>query len=157
MARRALTSLLHRVRERGLGIGGPREAGARRDTHTHSPLPVSRLNARLFIEALNDDARVCPEPCESLQQVRSMLALKPIVVLGGLQPGQSTTGVAALCAEYCKAERVIFCTDVDGVYDKDPKKVSFFFVFLDALVGSRGCSTLTPSCCTLHRTRSCAS
>ena len=38
------------------------------------------------------------------------------------QPGQSTTGVAALCAEYVKAERVIFCTDVDGVYDSDPKK-----------------------------------
>lgn len=45
-----------------------------------------------------------------------------IVVLGGLQPGQSTTGVAALCAEYCKAERVIFCTDVDGIYDANPKE-----------------------------------
>ena len=65
---------------------------------------------------------VFSEPCETLQQVRASLQLKPIVVLGGLQPGQSTTGVAALCAEYCKAEKVIFCTDVDGVFDADPNK-----------------------------------
>lgn len=96
--------------------------GANNGMKDHFGILVSRLNARLFIEALNDDATVFSEPCETLQQVRANLQLKPIVVLGGLQPGQSTTGVAALCAEYVKAERVIFCTDVDGVYDSDPKK-----------------------------------
>jgi uridylate kinase len=35
---------------------------------------------------------------------------------------QSTTAVAALCAEYCKAERVIYATDVEGVYSADPRK-----------------------------------
>ena len=83
---------------------------------------VSRLNARLFIEALGDDI-TNTEPAETLQQVRSSLQSKPIVVLGGLQPGQSTTAVAALCAEYVKAERIIFSTDVDGVYDANPKEV----------------------------------
>jgi uridylate kinase len=96
--------------------------GANNGVKDHLGILVSRLNARLFIEALNDEKTVYSEPCETLQQVRASLQLKPIVVLGGLQPGQSTTGVAALCAEYCKAERVIFCTDVDGVYDSDPKK-----------------------------------
>lgn len=98
--------------------------GANNGVKDHFGILVSRLNARLFIEALNDDTNVFSEPCETLQQVRAASQLKPIVVLGGLQPGQSTTGVAALCAEYLKAERVIFCTDVDGVYDKDPKKHS---------------------------------
>lgn len=45
-----------------------------------------------------------------------------VVVAGGLQPGQSTTAVAALCAEYCRAPRVIYCTNVDGVYSADPAK-----------------------------------
>mmetsp|Transcript_26728 Transcript_26728/g.64981 ORF Transcript_26728/g.64981 Transcript_26728/m.64981 type:complete len:207 (+) Transcript_26728:337-957(+) len=82
---------------------------------------VSRLNARVFIEALRDDSLVLSEPPESLQAVRAGLQLKKVVVVGGLQPGQSTTAVAALCAEYCKAERVIYATDVDGVYDSDPR------------------------------------
>ena len=96
--------------------------GANNGMKDHFGILVSRLNARLFIEALSDEEHVFCEPCENLQQVRTNLQLKHIVVLGGLQPGQSTTGVAALCAEYCKAERVIFCTDVDGVYDSDPNK-----------------------------------
>eukprot|EP01091_Cochliopodium_minus_P000428 TRINITY_DN10406_c0_g1_i1.p1 TRINITY_DN10406_c0_g1~~TRINITY_DN10406_c0_g1_i1.p1 ORF type:complete len:238 (-),score=76.66 TRINITY_DN10406_c0_g1_i1:40-753(-) len=81
---------------------------------------VSRLNARLFIEALGDEI-THTDPAESLQQVRSSLQTKPIVVLGGLQPGQSTTAVAALCAEYVKADKIIFSTDVDGVFDSNPK------------------------------------
>ena len=46
--------------------------------------------------------------------MRSFLQNKSIVVLGGLQPGQSTTAVAALCGEYVKANRIVFSTDVDG-------------------------------------------
>lgn len=45
-----------------------------------------------------------------------------VVVAGGLQPGQSTTAVAALCAEYVRAPRVLYCTNVDGVYTADPSK-----------------------------------
>ena len=82
---------------------------------------VSRLNARLFIEALSDDL-VYSEPAESLQSVRTSLQTKNVVVLGGLQPGQSITAVAALCAEYVKASKIIFSTDVDGVFTADPRK-----------------------------------
>ena len=45
-----------------------------------------------------------------------------IVVAGGLHPGQSTNGTAALIAEKVKAEQFLNATDVDGVYDKDPNK-----------------------------------
>ena len=84
---------------------------------------VARLNARLFIEALGTDLAFA-DPPESLMEVRRALQVRPVVVLGGLQPGQSTTAVAALCAEYTKAERVVFSTDVDGVFTADPRKDS---------------------------------
>ena len=44
-----------------------------------------------------------------------------VVFMGGLQPGQSTTTVAALVAEALSAEQLIIATDVDGIYDSDPK------------------------------------
>eukprot|EP01123_Difflugia_compressa_P004361 TRINITY_DN1575_c0_g1_i1.p1 TRINITY_DN1575_c0_g1~~TRINITY_DN1575_c0_g1_i1.p1 ORF type:complete len:239 (-),score=38.99 TRINITY_DN1575_c0_g1_i1:147-767(-) len=88
----------------------------------HLGILVSRLNARVFIEALHNDELVYSEPPENLQQVRAAIQIKPIVVLGGLQPGQSTTAVAALCAEYCQANKVVYGTDVDAVYTADPRK-----------------------------------
>eukprot|EP01092_Planopodium_desertum_P009367 TRINITY_DN40149_c0_g1_i1.p1 TRINITY_DN40149_c0_g1~~TRINITY_DN40149_c0_g1_i1.p1 ORF type:complete len:242 (+),score=52.94 TRINITY_DN40149_c0_g1_i1:47-772(+) len=95
--------------------------GASEGVKDHFGILVSRLNARLFIEAVGDELAYS-EPPETLTAVRSSLQLKPLVVLGGLIPGQSTTAVAALCAEFVKAEQVIFGTDVDGVYDSDPRK-----------------------------------
>jgi len=44
--------------------------------------------------------------------------------MGGLQPGQSTSAVAALAAEITRAEILVNGTDVDGVYTEDPKKNS---------------------------------
>src|SRR5438876_366374 len=44
------------------------------------------------------------------------------VVMGGLQPGQSTKAVAALAAEITRAEILVNGTDVVGVYTEDPKK-----------------------------------
>src|SRR4029077_2643265 len=46
------------------------------------------------------------------------------VVIGGLQPGQSTNAVAALAAEITRAEILVNGTDVDGVYTEDPKRNS---------------------------------
>lgn len=89
----------------------------------HLGVLVSRLNARVFVEALREaDVDAWREPPESLQGVAVALSVKRVVVLGGLQPGQSTTAVAALCAEYCRATRVIYSTNVDGVYTADPSK-----------------------------------
>ncbi len=87
--------------------------GANNGIKDYFGILVSRLNARLFIEALNDPELAHADPPESLQELRRSLQLKPIVTIGGLQPGQSTTAVSALCAEYVNAKRVVFCTDVD--------------------------------------------
>ncbi len=61
-------------------------------------------------------------PPATLQEVRHAVDDGLIVVTGGLHPGQSTNGTAALIAEKVQAEQFLNATDVDGVYDMDPNK-----------------------------------
>eukprot|EP00020_Sapocribrum_chincoteaguense_P000447 CAMPEP_0170739030 /NCGR_PEP_ID=MMETSP0437-20130122/4951_1 /TAXON_ID=0 /ORGANISM="Sexangularia sp." /LENGTH=347 /DNA_ID=CAMNT_0011077473 /DNA_START=64 /DNA_END=1104 /DNA_ORIENTATION=+ len=91
-------------------------------------IAVSRLNAQVFIHALRQagapTGTVAPYPVTSLEAGVAEMASSPlrrIVVGGGLQPGQSTTAVAALHAEFQSARAVIYATDVDGVYSADPR------------------------------------
>jgi uridylate kinase len=42
--------------------------------------------------------------------------------MGGLTPGQSTNAVAALAAETVQADMLLNATNVDGIYDRDPKE-----------------------------------
>jgi uridylate kinase len=44
------------------------------------------------------------------------------VIAGGLHPGQSTNATSALIAETVKASKFLNATDVDGIYDSDPRK-----------------------------------
>ncbi len=82
-------------------------------------IEASRFYARIVALALGSSVPVPHSYEELLQQLG--LGVNP-VVLGGLQPGQSTTTVAALAAEAAGAERMIIATVVDGVYDRDPAK-----------------------------------
>ena len=83
-------------------------------------IEISRLNAKLLIYALKHKAY--SHPPTTLQQVKHAVDDGLIVVTGGLHPGQSTNGTAALIAEKIKAEQFLNATDVDGVYDMDPNK-----------------------------------
>jgi len=83
-------------------------------------IEVSRLNARLLITALGEDAY--PEPPITIEDLRRAFEGSKIVVMGGLQPGQSTNAVGILVAEAVGADLFINATDVDGVYTSDPKK-----------------------------------
>jgi len=83
-------------------------------------IEVSRLNARLMIIALGDQAY--PTVPEDLEQVSKAVTTNRIVVTGGLHPGQSTNATAALIAEKVKASKFLNATDVDGIYDSDPNK-----------------------------------
>ncbi|BCU67280.1 uridylate kinase [Sulfolobales archaeon HS-7] len=83
---------------------------------------ASRLNAVLLSYLLNDDTYpLVPTDMEDFLQAFSNKNNK-VIVIGGLQPGQSTSGVAALIAESTRSEYLIDCTNVDGIYDKDPSK-----------------------------------
>ncbi|MCD6428647.1 MAG: UMP kinase [Desulfurococcales archaeon] len=79
----------------------------------------TRLNA-LFFASLLGSCGYLPIP-RSIDEFMRAWATGKVVVLGGLQPGQSTNAVAAAIADIIGADLLINATDVDGVYDKDPK------------------------------------
>jgi len=97
-----------------------RSSGADESTLDELGIEVSRLNAKLLIYALKN--RAYPHPPITLQEVRHAVDSDLIVVAGGLHPGQSTNGTAALIAEKTKATVFLNATDVDGIYDSDPNK-----------------------------------
>ncbi len=101
-------------------IAHARSSGADESTLDELGIEISRLNAKLLIYALKHKAY--PHPPTTLQEVRHAVDSGQIVVTGGLHPGQSTNGTAALIAEKTKAAVFLNATDVDGVYDKDPNK-----------------------------------
>ena len=49
--------------------------------------------------------------------------MKTPVIMGGTTPGHSTDAVAAMLAAKIKASHLIIATDVDGVYDRDARKM----------------------------------
>jgi uridylate kinase len=101
-------------------ISHARSSGADESTLDELGIEISRLNAKLLIYALKNKAY--SHPPTTLQEVKHAVDDGLIVVAGGLHPGQSTNGTAALIAEKIKAEQFLNATDVDGVYDMDPNK-----------------------------------
>ena len=101
-------------------ISHARSSGADESTLDELGIEISRLNAKLLIYALKNKAY--SHPPTTLQEVRHAVDDGLIVVAGGLHPGQSTNGTAALIAEKIHAEQFLNATDVDGVYDMDPNK-----------------------------------
>lgn len=83
-------------------------------------IEISRVNALLLAYMLGDVAYT-PIP-RSVEEVEKAWSSGKVVVLGGLQPGQSTAGTAAVVAELLGIKLVLYATDVDGVYDRDPKR-----------------------------------
>jgi uridylate kinase len=81
-------------------------------------IEATRLNAMLLAAALGN---VAPEEI-SLTYAQAAESPYPVVVMGGLCPGQTTDAVAALLAERVRADRLIVATSVEGVYTSDPEK-----------------------------------
>ena len=101
-------------------ISQARSSGADESTLDELGIEISRLNAKLLIYALKDKAY--PHPPTSLKEAKNAVDSGLIVVAGGLHPGQSTNGTAALIAEKVKAVQFLNATDVKGIYDSDPNK-----------------------------------
>ncbi|MEM0374575.1 MAG: UMP kinase, partial [Sulfolobales archaeon] len=80
----------------------------------------TRLNAYLLTYYLYE---LTPKKVpETLEEFLVLWSLGKVVIAGGFQPGQSTNAVSALIAESISADLLINLTNVEGVYDKDPKK-----------------------------------
>ena len=97
-----------------------RSSGADESSLDQLGIDVSRLNAQLLIYALKNKAY--PHPPTTLHEIKNAVDGGQITITGGLHPGQSTNGTAALIAEKISASEFINATDVDGVYDLDPNK-----------------------------------
>jgi uridylate kinase len=100
-------------------ITAARELGASEFSCDQIGIHVSRLNARLLATALAESAvqKIPQSPDELVESLSSELT----VVIGGLQPGQSTNAVAALAAEVMRADLLVNATKVDGAYTADPR------------------------------------
>lgn len=101
-------------------IGAARKLGADESTSDLIGIQLTRANAELLRLSLGSVAAA--KVSTSLTELPSLVGNGRAVVMGGLQPGQSTNAVAALAAEITRAESLVNGTDVDGVYTEDPKK-----------------------------------
>lgn len=83
-------------------------------------IDVTRLHARLLSGRVGPPTPSHP-PTTIAAAVHEVQRASP-VILGGTEPGHTTDGVAALVAVRLRAARLVNATNVDGVYDRDPRK-----------------------------------
>jgi uridylate kinase len=83
-------------------------------------IEVTRLHARLLA------ARIGPptpsQPPTTVREAVELVHRASPIVLGGTEPGHTTDGVAALLAVRLRAVRLVNATNVNGIYDRDPRK-----------------------------------
>ena len=101
-------------------IGIARDLGASEALCDDIGIEVTRLNARLLITALGEDAD--PKVPQNFSQALEFSTSGRIVVMGGTEPAHSTDAVGSILAEFVGAELLLNATSVDGLYDKDPNK-----------------------------------
>ncbi len=110
-------------------IKAARALGASETVCDEIAIMVTRIHASLFIQALGDVSY--PNVVGSVEELRNALVSRDLAVAGGFWPGQSTFAVAAYCAETIRARKMLVATNVEGIYDKDPR------MFRDARLISR--------------------
>jgi uridylate kinase len=82
-------------------------------------IQVSHLNAKLLISGLGD---ICyPITPRNLDEISIAVISNKIIITGGLFPGQSTNATSALIAEKIRAIKFFNATDVEGIFDMDPR------------------------------------
>jgi uridylate kinase len=82
-------------------------------------IDVTRLHARLLAGRIGLPTATHP-PTTVREAVEALRHGSP-VGLGGTEPGHTTDAVAALVAVRVRAARLVNATDVDAVYDADPR------------------------------------
>jgi len=83
-------------------------------------IAVTRLNARLLIAALGEDAAA--SPAETYEAAGEAMRRGDVAVMGGVVAGQTTDAVSAALAEYADADLLVYATSVPGVFSADPNE-----------------------------------
>ncbi len=96
--------------------------GAKQDFLSHFGVAITRTNARMLANAFGKCSNTGLFP-KSMKDVKNLLGRHDIIFCGGLryEANQTSDGTAAQIAGHFKT-RFINMTDVDGLYDKDPKR-----------------------------------
>jgi len=96
-----------------------REEGATWAACDHVGILATRRNAKALGQALGDlwNGKIP----ESLAQAQSMFG-QGVLVMGGTEPGHSTDAVACLLADWVGAKTFVNASNVDAVYDANPKE-----------------------------------
>ncbi len=95
-----------------------RELGTSQEMQDYIGIKSTHFNASLVASALGNYAEIP----NSEKELKAALKKNKIVVCGGLKIGQSTDAVAAFAAKEIKADLLINASNVDGVYDSNPKE-----------------------------------
>lgn len=96
-----------------------RALGSDEATCDYIAINLTKMHALMFLQLLRPYAY--PTVPDDLEELKVAMMTSNLAVVGGLWPGQSTFAVAALCAQAIRAEKMVIATDVDGIYDSDPK------------------------------------
>jgi len=94
-----------------------RELNFDEDTLDEIGIDVTRINAKILTNILEISNKTIPHTTNDAKKIKDQ-----IVIMGGTTPGHSTDMVGAELAEKVNASKFIIATNVDGVYNKDPKK-----------------------------------
>jgi uridylate kinase len=103
-------------------IAAAKDIGLDEPSQDEIAISVSRVFAQLVLKKLGRDG--CRTVPSTLREASEYLTEGKVVVMGGLKPGMTTDTVAALVAEEVGASLIVKASDLDGVYDKDPKEHS---------------------------------
>ncbi len=95
-----------------------RELKASQDMQDYIGIKSTHFNASLVASLLDD----CVEVPNNEKELVSALRKRNIVVGGGLKVGQSTDAVAAFAAKTINADVLVNASNIDGVYEADPRK-----------------------------------
>lgn len=96
-----------------------RELGANEFESDEIAIMSTRQNAALLATAMQGDA--CPTVFSEFDGARKAAGQYRVVIMGGTIPGISTDTDAALLAEALHAEKLINLSNVDAIYDSNPK------------------------------------
>jgi uridylate kinase len=95
-----------------------RKSGENEAACDYAGIDASRYNASL----LSQNMGIEPMIPETIKNAKQVFETEGIVLMGGTEPGHSTDAVAAILAEYIDADLYIKLSNIDGVYDSDPKE-----------------------------------
>lgn len=85
-------------------------------------IAATRLNATIIKEVLlQSGIDVNSEIPRDIDEAVDLFNRKSVLIMGGTNPGHTTDAVAIRLAISCGASKCIIATNVNGVFDEDPK------------------------------------